>query len=122
MIVLAFFQWWYGPGWSHQFKRVTGRFQSVAATFSLGIIIRTLFAPWKQIVTETRHDQAVNIKLRAGVDNLVSRFVGFSIRSIVLFTAFIALIVSTILSLLLAILWPLLPAIVLFLLPLGFFV
>ena len=120
MIIMAFFQWWYGPGWKSQLEAIAGRARSLSEVFSIGILLRTLFAPWKQVVSGTRSDQSVKIKLSAGVDNVVSRLVGFAMRSIVLLVAVLSLIVVVTVSLVIAIIWPTLPALALFLIPLGF--
>ena len=122
MIIMAFFQWWYGPGWKAQIEAIGGRMRAMSEMFSIRILVRTLFSPWKQIVTQTRSDQAVSIKLSAGVDNVVSRLVGFTMRSIVLLVATLSLVVVLILSIVIAIVWPTLPALSLFLIPLGFMI
>ncbi len=92
----------------------------LADMFSIGILIRTLFSPWKQITTFTRSDQAVADKFKAGIDNVISRLVGSFIRSIVLFVAVLAIVIVAFASLLIAIIWPILPSLALFIIPLGF--
>lgn len=120
MLILSFFQWWYGPGWIAQIRAIVKRAHSIADMFSIDILVRTLFAPWKQIVASSHADQAAGIRFRAGVDNLISRFVGTSIRSLFLVMALLFIAVSTVASVLVALLWPLLPSLVLFVIPLGF--
>ena len=77
--------------------------------FSVGTLLKTLFKPWRQIITTTRSDQAMQIKMSALVDNLVSRVVGFSIRSIVLFVSIIFMIGVFLFDLVVAIIWPAIP-------------
>lgn len=120
MILLSFFQWWYGPGWVSQIKAISGRVSALADTFSIRILLRTLFSPWKQITTSSMTDQSMQIKMRAGVDNVISRLVGFSVRMLVLLVACISIVLSVLVSIAIAILWPIIPSLVLFVIPLGF--
>jgi hypothetical protein len=83
--------WWYGAGWKQQIALVGTRASKVAKAFSGGAILRTLFSPWKQIVSGTDRDAAIGDKLRAMLDNIISRFVGFMVRSFTLIAAVFAL-------------------------------
>ncbi len=75
--------------------------------FSVRILLRTLFAPWKRIVTSP--GASFDAHLRAFLDNLVSRFVGFFVRFFVLFAAGISLIFLCFIGVLELVVWPLLP-------------
>ena len=106
MLVLAFFSWWYGRGW----RQVAGSFRrlrAVSQLFSVGQLLRTLFAPWRRIITYPGASLAD--KWRAWGDNLFSRMIGFVVRLIVLLAAAIALAIIMLLTALETILWPLLP-------------
>lgn len=83
------------------------RLQGVLATFSAGQLVRTLFQPWRRMITYP--GDSLGAKLRAWGDNVFSRTVGFVVRSLVLFAALITLIVVLVLSILEIIAWPLLP-------------
>ena len=120
MIIIAFLQWWYGAGWTEQIRAVNRRLESVFETFSVGILLRTLFAPWKQIIVDPGKNRSANIKLSAGIDNLISRFVGITIRTMVLIAAMLTLVFTFILSIILVIIWPLMPTLVVIFIPLGF--
>lgn len=50
--------------------------------------------------------------MRAAVDNFISRFIGFLVRSIVLLTALVVLLFSAIVSLLELLSWPFIPLLV----------
>ena len=75
--------------------------------FSAQILLRTLFAPWRRIVTTP--GAGLDAKLRAVGDNLVSRAVGFTVRLIVLFTAGIMLLIVGIVAIVELVAWPLVP-------------
>jgi hypothetical protein len=78
--------------------------------FSVPILLRTLFSPWKRIITYP--GSSIDAKIRAFGDNLVSRFVGFTVRLFVLFTAAIMLCVVSAVACIELVVWPLLPILV----------
>jgi hypothetical protein len=116
MMVLAFIQWWYGLGWAEQGRSINRRVTAIARSFSVGIIIRTLFAPWKQMITSTSRTSSLEYRFRAAVDNLVSRTVGFVVRSLVLLTAVILMGLVGAASIIGVVLWPVAPILPLMLL------
>jgi hypothetical protein len=110
MLLASFFSWWYGSGWKQQLSGLGPRIKSVEETFSVKQILRTLFAPWKKIISYPGDN--INEKFRAFVDNMFSRAVGFVVRSIVLLAALLSIIITIILSIIEVILWPLMPLLV----------
>jgi hypothetical protein len=107
MLVLSFFSWWYGRGWKEVAASFVSRLRGVANTFSVSQLLRTLFAPWRRIITYPGKSLAE--RFRAWGDNVFSRAVGFVVRLIVLFTALLLTIVIALFSLVELILWPMLP-------------
>ena len=107
MIALEILTWWYSQGWTQVAKNAEKRFTKVSHLFSVPILIRTLFAPWRRIITYP--GASIQAKFHAMGDNLVSRVVGFSVRSLVLFTAGIMLLLTAVVGLLQIIAWPLVP-------------
>lgn len=107
MLAVAFVRWWYGTGWKTLVRNVQRRLQRTALSFSVQTLSRTLFAPWKRIVTAP--GVGIGAHLRAAGDNAVSRAVGFTVRLTVLFSAAICLFFAGLAGLLQIILWPLLP-------------
>ena len=77
--------------------------------FSLGTLLLTLFAPWRQNVSTARSDQAIGDKFAALLDNMISRFVGFFVRFFMMITGIISLLVTFILNLLYIAIWPVIP-------------
>lgn len=117
MLVAEFFKWWYGEGWKYAGKSLFARVQSIGQVFSVKLLARTLFSPWRRIIAERRRgfDGAVH----AAIDNAVGRLIGFSVRCIVLITAGLTMIVMGVVGLILLVLWPLLPPAALTLLIVG---
>lgn len=107
MLVLEFFTWWYGQGWASRFASIELRLTKVSHLFSLPILVRTLFAPWRRIVSYP--GASLEDKLRALGDNLVSRCIGFSVRLLTLVTAGVLIGLIGLASVLEALVWPLLP-------------
>jgi hypothetical protein len=117
MAIALFFSWWYGPGWKNSFVRITQRISILSQELSMSILVKTMFEPWKQITSHSNPTDPLELKFRAWFDTLFARMVGFVIRSSVLvfgiITSFFLLIFGTVL----AILWPIVPA-----LPIAFII
>ena len=79
----------------------------ISRMFSVPILLRTLFAPWKRIISYP--GASLEAKLRAFTDNLVSRAVGFVVRVLVLLTALTLEALAACVGVVWIILWPLLP-------------
>lgn len=107
MLVLSFFSWWYGKGWKQVFVSLGPRLKAVAVNFSVVQLLRTLFQPWRRIISYP--GASLQAKVQAKLDNLVSRVIGFIVRFFVLVGALLAAIGVAILTILEVILWPLLP-------------
>ena len=75
--------------------------------FSVGILLGTLFSPWKRIISYG--DKSIAEQMRALVDNGVSRLVGFTVRVIVLLAAFVVLTSGLVFSVALVVFWPFVP-------------
>lgn len=108
-MIIEMLRWWYGPGWVHSFKRISTRTKSVAHAFSATTLIATLFSPWKRIQYSGKSFDA---KMQAMIDNLVSRIIGFVVRIGVLIAALVMIASSAILGLTIAIIWPLVPVLI----------
>lgn len=107
MLMAAFFRWWYGPGWLQGWQQLGARLHSIARVFSVRQLVRTLFSPWRRVVSAPGH--GFDAVIHAAIDNAVGRFIGFSVRCIVLLAASISMIVLAVIGGLLLLLWPFLP-------------
>lgn len=110
MLFIDFLTWWYGPGWKQVASDCFRRMSKVADVFSVPILLRTLFAPWRRIITYP--GAGLDAKIRALGDNLVSRCIGFTVRFLVLIAAAILIVLAGILGLAGAVLWPLVPLLI----------
>ena len=107
MFAFGLLSWWYGSGWAGTLRATRRRLGGLSEAFSLKILLRTLFAPWKRIVTPP--GAGLDAKLQAMGDNLVSRAVGFTVRFVVLLTAGVAFVAFCLVGLAELIIWPLVP-------------
>ena len=76
------------------------------------ILLRTLFAPWRRIVSSP--GRSFDAKVKAVLDNLISRIIGSFVRVMVLVVAALLMLISFVTAVFLVLVWPLLPASVLF--------
>lgn len=110
MAITEMFFWWYVSGWNVFIKKVRNWFSSVADFFSMDSLIRTLFKPYRQISADTAsNSESLDLKFHMFLDRLVSRFIGFISRLILLITGTVLIILSGVASLVLIILWPIIP-------------
>ncbi|HSH17897.1 MAG TPA: hypothetical protein VK978_00790 [Candidatus Saccharimonadales bacterium] len=110
MLTLQLFSWWYGPGWQQTAQNAWQAAIKVSHIFSVPILLRTLWAPWRRIVTYP--GASIDAKLRAMGDNLVSRCIGFTVRMLVLLTAGIIMLLTILFGALLVVVWPLVPVLI----------
>jgi len=71
------------------------------------LLVKTLFSPWRRI--SSYGGRSFDAKVRASVDNFVSRLVGFVSRLLVLIAATLLLALTVIAGVIATIAWPLLP-------------
>jgi hypothetical protein len=117
MLAFELLAWWYGQGWRDAARNIPRMLTSTSHAFSTPTLLRTLFAPWRRIVTYP--GSSLDTKVRAFGDNIVSRAVGFAVRLIVLITAFLMIAIVLVIGVLSVVLWPLVPLGVIPLLVLG---
>lgn len=108
MFIVGIVSWWYGAGWKSLIVRVREALLTVYDNFSLGLLLRTLFSPWRQI-SAGRVRGPLGVQIRAFFDRLISRIIGGIVRSVVLIFGSIAVLGVALVGLLRIVLWPLLP-------------
>jgi hypothetical protein len=112
MLATAFISWWYGDGWKLVVEHAKRRLDRTLASFSVPTLAKTLFAPWKRITADP--GAGLSAHFRAAVDNAISRLVGFTIRFFVLIAAGLSMCALAATAVLQAILWPLVPVLIVF--------
>lgn len=89
-MVSGYLAWWYGQGVIEASNKAVAILWRLTDSLSLPILLRTLFAPWKNDVLSARNI-ALSDQMKLWGQNFVSRFVGFLVRSIVIGVAVLLL-------------------------------
>lgn len=111
MIVTDILLWWYGSAWTGEIGKISSRTTRVLSAFSVVLLLKTLFAPFRQIDAGSVHG-SMQAQFRAWSDRTFSRAVGFVVRSFVIVTGCLVALLVGLISAVYALLWlfvPLLP-------------
>jgi hypothetical protein len=119
MLFVAFMRWWYGAGWINTLDQSRAQLSAFTRNFSVVILLKTLFAPWKQLDAFSVQGRGFDARLRAWLDKSISRFIGFLVRSLTLWAALFGLLILLLYRLAWIIFWPCLPLTLPILLGLG---
>lgn len=106
-MIFEMLRWWYVTGWLQSVKRISSWTARVEHAFSLSLLARTLFSPWRRIVTPP--GKGLDARMHAALDNLVSRSIGSVIRLTVIIAAGVALFCTFLAGIIVVVVWPLLP-------------
>ena len=90
MFLVGIVQWWYGEGWRRHARLSGLGILRMADFFSIGLLARTLFSPYRQI-SAGRVRGPLPVQLRAFADRLFSRVIGGVFRTILIFVGMIAI-------------------------------
>jgi hypothetical protein len=111
-MILHMLRWWYGTGWMQATHRIGDWTSAVSRTFSVQLLLQTLFSPWRRIIT--MGGRSIDDKVRAALDNFVSRCIGFVIRLFVLLAAGGGMLGAFLAGVLVLAVWPLLPVAIIY--------
>lgn len=108
MLLVSMFQWWYSDGIVKQVNGVKTWLSKINDQFSIPLLLKTMFQPFRQI-SANESGLALEDRMRAWLDKLVSRLVGAFIRFFVMIAGVMVMIVAAIVSVFRLIIWILLP-------------
>ncbi len=120
--MVGLISWWYGRGWVLQWQRIRERFLNTLEFFSIGQLMATLCAPFRQISAAGGSDGSLGDAMRAGFDKLLSRIIGSIVRTCTILIGLLAIIALTVYELIIMISWwflPLFPVVGLILFAIG---
>jgi len=117
-MVSGYFVWWYTAGINQAYASAAALLGYIIDSFSLPTLFKTLFAPWKNDVM-TAHNASLGDQLKIWQLNLASRIIGFLVRSVVIVTTLIILIVLFVVAGVGLAIWFLVPLLVVLLPILG---
>lgn len=108
MFIVGMLSWWYTAGWKQRAIAVKTHLIGQFDYFSIDLLIRTLFSPWKQISAGSVRGP-VGVQLRAWFDGLISRIIGATVRTIMIIIGTIGMILGVLIGVVGIIIWPLIP-------------
>lgn len=108
MVITSLLGWWYSDGWLSELTRIHWSFLKVADKFSIGLLAKTLLAPFRQISADeqARTDGGL---INVLIDKLISRLVGLFMRLVMIALGLVTLLLLAVVSLIRIIVWPILP-------------
>lgn len=89
-------------------KLISDRFLNLYDLFSFDLLVSTLFSPYRQI-SAGRVEGSLEVQFRAFLDRLISRMIGAMIRTVVLISGVLCLLIVAIFSVCELLIWAFLP-------------
>jgi len=121
MFLVGILTWWYGDGWRERAILIRNRIASTNDYFSVGLLVSTLFAPFRQISAGSV-DGPTAVQIRAFFDTLISRMIGAIVRSFMVIFGLVVILIQAIFGIIVMACWviiPLLPVIGLLMMVVG---
>ena len=116
--MITYFSWWYGQELIFLWKAITVVTGKIFHSFSVAILLRTLFDPWKKDVLSAENT-SLEAKFQIAIANLVSRLIGAFVRLMTIFAGLLITIVSFLVMFIGLIIWIFAPVICLYLIIRG---
>lgn len=108
MFIVGLLRWWYTLGWSQRARMVMDRLDSTMDYFSIGLLLRTMFALFRQDGAGSVQG-SLSVKMQAFAGRMISRVIGACIRFTVLVIGLVTIAAQMLLGLLVLALWALVP-------------
>lgn len=108
MFLVEMISWWYSDGWKCHLDRLSNSVKASSDFFSIKQLAITLFEPFRQI-SANQVEGAINVVIQSFFDRLLSRFVGFFMRSLIIFAGCVAVLFQSVFGLLIVLVWFALP-------------
>lgn len=121
MFLTNILSWWYSNGLKRRLKIIENQFISTSDFFSIGLLATTLFAPFRQI-SAGGSSGPIGVQMRALIDELISRCVGFFVRFFTILIGLFILFLQALFSCLVIVFWvaaPVMPVVGLILCVIG---
>lgn len=108
MFLVGILSWWYGDGWRQRLNLLGARIDRINDFFSVGLLARTLFSPFRQISAGVVSGP-IGVQARALVDQLISRMIGFFVRGFMILLGIVVMILVAVWGIVLVIGWAIIP-------------
>ena len=109
MFIVGILSWWYGAGLMARIASVQARIASIMDYFSIDLLLRSIFSPFKQISAGSVSGP-VGVKLRALLDRIFSRVIGAVVRLMLIVVGVIGIMLTVLLGVILVASWLVVPA------------
>ena len=114
MLLMSLFSWWYSDGLKKELVYLAHAMGASLDFFSIGLLIKTLFAPFRQIDAGQAMQAPVDIQVRMFFDRLLSHIIGAVMRLVLIVVGAATLtvqLVGSVAAMAIYLLLPLLPVI-----------
>jgi hypothetical protein len=112
-MIIALLSWWYTAGWHRLAHGAAERIGTGLEFFSVGLLLRTLFDPFRQI-DAGKVRGSLQQQMQAFGNRLFSRVIGAVVRTFTILAGLIVAFLLTIFGLVQLLVWPLVPLLPLF--------
>lgn len=110
MFIVGLLRWWYSGGYIRRAHLCMMRLESTMDYFSIGLLLKTMFALFRQDGAG-RVDGSLGARMRHFLEQLISRFIGACVRSVVLVVGLFVIALLAIFSLIILLAWGLVPVV-----------
>ncbi len=118
-IILQFWKWYYTRAVKGLINIWKNFIIFVQEYYSIPLLLRTLFSPWKRDVTRKPRGLDIKKLFEALAFNAISRTIGFLVRSVTIIFGLICLLGVIVLGFIALIVWLILPFVLIFLIIMG---
>lgn len=108
MFIVGMLSWWYSAGWIARARLIRERIASAVDYFSISLLLRTLFSPFRQI-SAGKVDGSIAVKWRAFIDRTISRVIGAFVRTIIIVIGLVTIAVYCVIGLVTLVVWAVIP-------------
>ncbi len=108
-LIVDAFMWWYTAGWQKLAKVFLAKIAITRDYFSIGLLISSLYAPYKQISAASSGKTSLQSKIQDWFDKQFSRVIGSFVRGILIFIGTGWLLIQIVAYCLTLIVWPFIP-------------
>lgn len=120
-MLMAFISWWYSKGWLARAETILDSLEKSIDYFSLSLLIKTWFAPFRQIDAGRLANASLEQRFRKMIDRTFSRIIGAVLRTVVMTVGVFYIALKAIFGLIILIIWLVLPILPLGLIALTFY-
>ena len=114
---MAFISWWYSKGWLARAETILANLEKSVDYFSLPLLVKTWFAPFRQIDAGGLVNASIEQRFRRFIDRTFSRIIGAMLRTVVMLAGVFYIALKALFGLLTLAVWAILP-----ILPVAFIV